>query len=132
MLVVRVPKPTYLDLDQLPIARNPGLLVVSVPKPRYLDLDQLPIARNPGLLVVRVPKPRYLDLEQLSIAYGHQRQSDSSTLHECHRTFYAASLHLLQSIARGIACATKLYAMSRVPALRHSRTATELNRPCEG
>ena len=58
--------------------------------------------------------------------------SDSSTLHECHRTFYAASLHLLQSIARVIACATELYAMSRVPSLRHSRTGTELNRPCEG
>ena len=69
----------------------------------------------------------------LSLAtYGHQLQSDSSTLHECHRTFYAASLHLLQSIARVIACATELYAMSRAPSLRHSRTGTELNRPCEG
>ena len=69
----------------------------------------------------------------LSLAtYGHQLQSNSSTLHECHRTFYAASLHLLQSIARVIACATELYAMSRAPSLRHSRTGTELNRPCEG
>ena len=40
MLVVRVPKPRYLDLDQLSIARNPGLLVVRVPKPRDLDPDQ--------------------------------------------------------------------------------------------
>ena len=33
------------------------MLVVRVPKPRYLD--QLPIACRPGLLVVRVHKPRY-------------------------------------------------------------------------
>ncbi len=66
MLVARVPKPRYLDLDQLSIARNPRLLVVEVPKRRYLDLDQPSIARNPALLVARVPMPRYL--AQLPIA----------------------------------------------------------------
>ena len=43
-------------------------LVARVPKPRYLELDQLSLAQNPGLLVARVPKPRYLELDQLSIA----------------------------------------------------------------
>ena len=44
------------------------MLVARIPKPRYLDLDQLPIASDPGLLIAKVPKPMHLDLDQLSIA----------------------------------------------------------------
>ena len=40
------------------------MLVARVPKPRYLELDQLSIACDPGLLGVRVSTLRDLEVEE--------------------------------------------------------------------